>query len=134
MSNVKEPPSLPDVTDEAGNTPGWVPLLGLAILCLVALLIAARQAIGPQAPAGEVADGADAGTASADTQAPVVAEPAAVAKPVEPAKVAQPAAVEARPTGQPIEIRPVEPGGQPIRLERVDPSALPRGAQPIEVR
>lgn len=46
MSDSKEPPRLPNVVDEAGNTPSWVPLLGLGLLCLVALAVAARQAIG----------------------------------------------------------------------------------------
>jgi hypothetical protein len=44
MSHSKEPPQLPDVVDEAGSSPSWVPLLGFGLLCLVALVIALRQA------------------------------------------------------------------------------------------
>jgi hypothetical protein len=31
MSHAHTPPQLPDVTDEAGDTPGWVPVLGVAL-------------------------------------------------------------------------------------------------------
>ena len=36
MGHANTPPQLPEVTDEAGNTPRWVPLLG-AILFVVAI-------------------------------------------------------------------------------------------------
>lgn len=36
MGHANTPPQLPEVTDEAGNTPRWVPLLG-AILFLVSV-------------------------------------------------------------------------------------------------
>jgi hypothetical protein len=61
MTEHKEPPRLPDVVDEAGNTPGWVPMLGLGLLCLVALAIVARQAISHRQSAA--ANAADGGTA-----------------------------------------------------------------------
>lgn len=32
MGHANTPPELPEVTDEAGNTPRWVPLLGLVLL------------------------------------------------------------------------------------------------------
>ncbi len=32
MGHANTPPQLPEVTDEAGNTPRWVPLLGLILL------------------------------------------------------------------------------------------------------
>lgn len=83
MSGSKEPPHLPDVVDEAGASPSWVPLLGIGLLCLVALLVALRQAnielTPPPAPAAEVADG---GTAGAGDDAPAAAAPAA-AKPAD---------------------------------------------------
>ena len=83
MSDSKEPPHLPDVVDEAGATPGWVPLLGVGLLCLFALVIALRQAVGDATPPdaaaavadGGVADEAQAGTgqAEAPTAVPAVA-------------------------------------------------------------
>jgi hypothetical protein len=71
MSDSKEAPRLPDVTDEAGESPTWVPLLGLALLCLAALWIAARQSMPHDEKAA--ANAADAGVAAA-------AKPAAEAK------------------------------------------------------
>ncbi|MET0386345.1 MAG: hypothetical protein ABW321_10325 [Polyangiales bacterium] len=44
MAHSKDPPSLPKVVDEAGDTPSWVPALGLALFALLALLFAARYA------------------------------------------------------------------------------------------
>lgn len=35
MSHAHTPPQLPDVTDEAGDTPGWVPMLGVALFVLL---------------------------------------------------------------------------------------------------
>ena len=35
MSHAHTPPQLPDITDEAGDTPGWVPLLGVALFVLL---------------------------------------------------------------------------------------------------
>lgn len=65
MSASKDPPHLPDVVDEAGDSPGWVPLLGLGLLCLVALLIAFRQATGAGEPPTDAAAVADGGVAGA---------------------------------------------------------------------
>jgi len=31
-------PTLPDVTDEAGDTPNWVPIVGLVLLSVIALM------------------------------------------------------------------------------------------------
>ena len=64
MSASKEPPHLPDVVDEAGESPGWIPLMGLGLLCLVALLVALNQAVGKDEPAAAAA-GADGGVAGA---------------------------------------------------------------------
>jgi len=62
MSHSKDPPQLPLVVDEAGESPGWLPLLGLGLLCAVALVIALRQAVAelmppPPPAAALVADG-----------------------------------------------------------------------------
>jgi hypothetical protein len=73
MSGLKQPPDLPDVVDEAGDSPSWVPLLGLAILCALALLIAARQALHSSdapAPEGAAAAGADGGVAAGAADKP----------------------------------------------------------------
>jgi hypothetical protein len=43
MSDAKQAPRLPDVVDEAGATPRWVPLLGIALLIAAVLLVGVRQ-------------------------------------------------------------------------------------------
>jgi hypothetical protein len=64
MSHSNEPPGLPVIVDEAGDTPSWVPLVGLALAVAVALLIAGRQAFGFGAHEEPAKQGvADAGTA-----------------------------------------------------------------------
>jgi hypothetical protein len=35
MSHAHTPPELPEVTDEAGDTPSWIPLLGIALFVLM---------------------------------------------------------------------------------------------------
>lgn len=61
-SDVHEHPSLPPVHDEAADTPTWVPVLGLALLLIFAVLgllraasreAAEGEAIAPEAPAAE---------------------------------------------------------------------------------
>jgi protein-S-isoprenylcysteine O-methyltransferase Ste14 len=39
MSHAETPPELPEITDEAGDTPSWVPLLGVVLFVLTALYI-----------------------------------------------------------------------------------------------
>ncbi|HEX6245065.1 MAG TPA: hypothetical protein VFZ61_29290 [Polyangiales bacterium] len=39
MGHADTPPQLPEVTDEAGNTPRWVPLLGVGLFALAVLTI-----------------------------------------------------------------------------------------------
>lgn len=36
MGHAHTPPELPEVSDEAGDTPRWVPLLGLVLFVLSA--------------------------------------------------------------------------------------------------
>ena len=63
MSHPKLPPSLPTVVDEAGDTPNWVPALGLLLFVVFALAAAARIALrdgsdtaaAPEAPAADAA-------------------------------------------------------------------------------
>ena len=35
MSHADTPPQLPNVTDEAGETPGWVPIFGVLLFVLI---------------------------------------------------------------------------------------------------
>lgn len=45
MGHAETPPQLPEVTDEAGNTPRWVPLLGLVLfLASVAAIVVCHGA------------------------------------------------------------------------------------------
>jgi hypothetical protein len=39
MGHAETPPQLPEITDEAGNTPRWVPLLGAGLFALAILAI-----------------------------------------------------------------------------------------------
>jgi hypothetical protein len=39
MGHADTPPELPEVTDEAPNTPAWVPLLGLVLFATAAVAI-----------------------------------------------------------------------------------------------
>lgn len=55
-SHPKTPPTLPTVVDEAGETPTWVPALGVGLFALVALVLAVQLAWrdsqdAPQPPA-----------------------------------------------------------------------------------
>ena len=44
MGHAETPPQLPEVTDEAGNTPRWVPLLGAGLFALAILAIVLHHA------------------------------------------------------------------------------------------
>lgn len=49
-------PAIPTITDEAADTPMWVPIAGLALFLVLALFVAIRSAMGPAeepAPAPE---------------------------------------------------------------------------------
>lgn len=72
MSHSKLPPMLPQVTDEAGNTPAWVPALGLGMLALIGLVIAARIALhNAEPPPAPEPDKAVAAAPAGDEAAPV---------------------------------------------------------------
>jgi len=58
-------PTLPQVTDEAGDSPTWLPFTGLALLALMALVAVFRMQsaddlvpAAAEAPAADVADDA----------------------------------------------------------------------------
>ena len=53
MGHGHTPPQLPEVTDEAGNTPRWVPLLGALLFAGSVILIAIFHG-GSSEDAGEV--------------------------------------------------------------------------------
>ncbi|MBN1654219.1 MAG: hypothetical protein JXA30_10645 [Deltaproteobacteria bacterium] len=60
MSESTTPPGLPRIVDEAGDSPAWLPLVGLALLAVLALLFIVSQAQGPSEAtprAVEVVDG-----------------------------------------------------------------------------
>lgn len=47
MSESNLPPQLPEIVDEAGDSPTWLPAVGLALLAFIALLFVVVQAQGP---------------------------------------------------------------------------------------
>ena len=44
-SESQAPPQLPTIVDEAGDSPAWLPWLGVGLFCLAAMLIAARYGL-----------------------------------------------------------------------------------------
>ena len=63
------PPGIPEVKDEAGDTPSWVPKLGVFLGLLLAGLIALSIALGKQAATEEDAPAADDKTEAAQAAA-----------------------------------------------------------------
>jgi hypothetical protein len=52
MSDPKHAPEIPEVTDEAGDSPEWVPMLGVGLLVLaVAIVLVRLFATQPEAKA-----------------------------------------------------------------------------------
>lgn len=70
MSTSPHPPELPDVVDEAGDTPAWLPILGACLLGVIAIWIAVGRAMPP-------ADEAQPKAAQAGQEAAQEAEQAA---------------------------------------------------------
>jgi len=66
MSHPKTPPSLPTIVDEAGDSPNWVPALGLLLFVLFALVMAARVALQDSAADAAAPDTAAAAPVGAD--------------------------------------------------------------------
>jgi len=44
MSDHKHAPGLPEIVDEARDTPGWVPALGIGLFALILITIAIQLA------------------------------------------------------------------------------------------
>ena len=76
-------PGLPQIQDEAADTPMWLPATGLGLLVLMVLMLVYHVAQGPETAAAEgdvAAEGADAeGAEAADGEAEAAPEGAAEA-------------------------------------------------------
>lgn len=48
MTESTTPPQLPEIVDEAGDSPAWLPVVGFALLAFIALLLVVVQAQGPE--------------------------------------------------------------------------------------
>jgi hypothetical protein len=60
MHESNKAPEIPEIVDEAANTPWWVPVLGAALLALFALLFVVAQASDGGEKAGGAAPAAEA--------------------------------------------------------------------------
>ena len=69
MSHDKHAPQLPEIQDEAPDTPGWVPALGLGLFALITIMLAIRLAWTEANPVAKDA-GAEAGAPAAGSAAP----------------------------------------------------------------
>lgn len=81
------PGRFPEVHDEAGDTPSWVPILGLGLLGLFALVAVYRVATASDEPTEvEVvaAQPAEEGAAGEEAAAPAPAAPTPAAAPAAP--------------------------------------------------
>lgn len=59
MGHAETPPQLPEVNDEAGNTPRWVPVLGvLLFLASVTAIVVCHGACSADEAAAETAEAA----------------------------------------------------------------------------
>ena len=75
-------PRIPEVVDEAGASPKWLPWLGIGLFCLIALLVAGKRAMpapggAEDAAAGEPTAAEQAGVEGAKPADGPAAEPAA---------------------------------------------------------
>lgn len=75
MSDHDQPPGLPEVTDEAGDSPKWLPLLGLALLGTVLLVMAVGRATGGDDETAAKTIAAEAAGTEEAGDAPAPAEP-----------------------------------------------------------
>ncbi|HET6336428.1 MAG TPA: hypothetical protein VFG30_24565 [Polyangiales bacterium] len=66
MSHDKHGPSLPEIKDEAADTPAWVPALGLGLFALITIVVAIRLAWVEANPVAVDAGAAQAAAAQHD--------------------------------------------------------------------
>lgn len=70
-------PGLPEIHDEAADTPMWIPMLGLALFALLALFLIVRAAVADASAELEATTGEEAAAAEAPAEAaPAEAAPA----------------------------------------------------------
>ncbi|MCU0671264.1 MAG: hypothetical protein MUE69_00580 [Myxococcota bacterium] len=69
-------PGLPEIHDEAADTPMWLPMLGLAIFAIVALFLITRAAIEDASAELDATGAVEAPADEAAPAAPAEAEPA----------------------------------------------------------
>jgi hypothetical protein len=57
MGHAHTPPQLPEVTDEAGNSPGWLPWLGIGlfVLAVIGITVSHRSSEAEEAPSDDPA-------------------------------------------------------------------------------
>lgn len=70
MSASHEPPGIPEVHDEAGDSPRWLPWLGVAVFCLLAALVVTRTSPEPQAEGAATEEPSGNGTEEGVEPAP----------------------------------------------------------------
>ncbi len=68
MSETKEPPRLPEIKDEAADSPRWLPWIGFALVGLLALALIGRQAL--DSARGEAKPAADEAAEPAEAPPP----------------------------------------------------------------
>lgn len=66
MSHDQHAPRLPEIKDEAADTPAWVPALGLGLFALITIVIAIRLAYMQANPVADDAGAAQAAVVKAD--------------------------------------------------------------------
>ena len=74
-ADPQPPPGLPEIQDEAADTPMWVPALGLALFVLAAVWLVVSAAFEDAAPEAEA--GAEIAAPAEAAPAPEPAAPAA---------------------------------------------------------
>ena len=65
MSHDQHGPRLPEIVDEAADTPAWVPALGFGLFAVITMVVAVRLAWVEANPVVPDADAAQAAAAAA---------------------------------------------------------------------
>lgn len=85
-----EAPGLPEIRDEAADTPLWVPVLGLSLLVLLALVFVVRAEMGAGEEPAEPETGQAAAQQTAEAEGPAEAEAEVEAVPAPEKQPAEP--------------------------------------------